>query len=64
MILRETPINEVAQSAFTEVQESLKREGKIANVLGRSDDLKAWTGASSVPPSLPGPNMTLRWICQ
>jgi hypothetical protein len=40
-----TPVEEVARSAFAEVQESLKRLGKPdvgANVLGRNRDLRKW----------------------
>jgi hypothetical protein len=40
-----TPVEEVARSAFAEVQESLKRLGKPdvgANVLGRNRELRKW----------------------
>jgi len=40
-----TPVDEVARSAFAEVQESLERLGKPgveANVLGRNKDLRKW----------------------
>ena len=44
-IVNGTPVEEVAQSAFLKVQESLGRLGKPnvgANVLGRNRDLRKW----------------------
>jgi hypothetical protein len=45
LIVHGTPVEEVARSAFAEVQESLRRLGKPdvgANVLGRNRELRKW----------------------